>query len=351
MAKVLVLATSRHTHGGISSVVAAHEKTRTWREYGCRWIATHRSGSMLTKLAYMFRGLAEYALRLPAADIVHIHTSEPPSAARKLLFMRMARMLRKKTIVHFHAFDTEGTIESPKQHLYRKLFGMADGVVVLSPMWAEQVSRVFPEYKEKIRVLFNPCPEIKTSALADGEKTGENSILFAGVLNARKGYEQLIRAFAKVAPKFPSWRLVLAGSGEIEKAKDLAESLGVGHKVELTGWVSGDRKHLLFSDASVFCLPSFAEGFPMAVLEAWSYGLPVVATPVGGLPEIVEHGKDALLFPPGDVDELASELEKIMADEDLRKKISSSSKKMAKSTFNIMTIGSQLGEIYEEIAR
>ena len=90
MPDVLVLATSRHSHGGISSVVMAHERTRQWREHRCRWIPTHRSGSMLTKLAYLAAGMTQYLCFLPWCRIVHIHTSEPPSARRKWLFARLA---------------------------------------------------------------------------------------------------------------------------------------------------------------------------------------------------------------------------------------------------------------------
>lgn len=352
MAKVLVLATSRHTHGGISTVVAAHETTQEWREHDCCWIATHRNGSVARKLLYMAGGLARFLVKLPGCRIVHIHTSELPSARRKSIFMKLARMAGKKTIVHFHAFDTATTIDGPGREVYRSLFGSADRVVVLSRMWADAVTHTFPELSSKVRVLFNPCPAIPEADthLAD-ETSGRNPyILFAGVVNARKGYEQLIKAFAKIAPDFPEWRLVVAGSGETDRAAELAAGLGIADRVDLPGWVAGKAKNRLFAGASVFCLPSHAEGFPMAVLEAWAYGLPVVATPVGGLPEMVEDGRDALLFIPGDTEMLASKLAAVMADEEIQKKFASASKNFAKTTFNIKNIGVELGKIYDELS-
>ncbi len=348
MAKTLVLATSRHTHGGISSVVAAHESTPQWRDHGCCWIPTHRSGSKWRKISYLLRGMGEFLLRLPGAKIVHIHTSAPPSAMRKNLFMRLAKMAGKKSIVHFHAFDTASSIDGPRREVYRRLFGAADRVVVLSQMWADAVTATFPDLAPKVRVLFNPCPQVGEGVDTESDNV-DPYILFAGVVEPRKGYEQLIEAFARVAPQYPRWRLVIAGSGEVEKARELTERLGVADRVDLPGWVSGEEKHRLFSGASIFCLPSFAEGFPMAVLDAWAYGLPVVATPVGGLPEIVEDGRDALIFEPGDTDALAKKLENLMADEDLRKKIALASKNFAKTTFNIKTIGAELGKIYDEL--
>lgn len=351
MAKILVLATSRFTHGGISSVVMAHEHTQTWSDCNCRWIATHRSGSKWRKISYLLQGLAEFIVRLPSADIVHIHTGEPPSPLRKLLFMRIARMMGKKTIIHVHA-DPSTTIQGSHHKVFKKIFDISDRIIVLSQKWIDELRDNHPEYSNKTRILYNPCPEIKSEKTQSESDNAliRNYILFAGLLNANKGYEHLIRAFAKISSRHPDWHLVLAGSGEIDKARELSAELGVADKVELCGWISGDKKDLLFRNASVFCLPSFAEGFPMAVLEAWAYGLPVVATPVGGLPEVVEDGRDALLFPPGDVEKLASQLEKIISDEDLRKKIAASSTNLAKTTFNIKTVGARLAEIYAELA-
>lgn len=344
MPKVLVLATSRHTHGGISSVVTAHERSSQWREHSCRWIATHRSGSMLTKLRYLVSGMLQYIWYLPWCRIVHIHTSEPPSAARKSLFMAIARLSKKKVIIHFHAFDTKSTIESRYKEVYRKLFCKADRVIVLSPTWKRLVLASF-DLSDRIEVLYNPCPAVEPCQ----EETCDHSILYAGVLSSRKGYELLIRAFATIAARFPQWRLVFAGSGEIDRAKALAEELGIASQVEFKGWVTGDVKDSLFRKASVFCLPSYAEGFPMAVLEAWAYGLPVVATPVGGLPDIVTDGKEALLFEPGDCAALAEQLERLIADPALRDRLRTESLHMASEDFNVENIGRQLGAIYDSL--
>ena len=87
----------------------------------------------------------------------------------------------------------------------------------------------------------------------------------------------------------------------------------------------------------------------MAVLEAWAYGLPVVATPVGGLPDIVTDGKEALLFDPGDCAALAQRLERLMGDPVLRVRLGSESLRMAYENFNVENIGRQLGAIYDSL--
>ena len=343
MPKVLVLATSRHTHGGISSVVTAHERSSQWREHSCRWIATHRSGSMLTKLRYLVSGMLQYIWYLPWCKVVHVHVGHGPSARRKRLFVRLASVFGKKVIVQIHA-DTTPTIYGPSKDAYAYLFEKADLVLLLSERWKSALDK-FCGRKVKSEILYNPCPAVKPSETDPESKY----ILSAGVLDKNKGYHDLITAFASVARQFPDWKLCFAGSGEIDRARTLAAELGIASQVEFKGWVTGVAKDSLFRKASIFCLSSYAEGFPMAVLEAWAYALPVVATPVGGLPDIVTDGKEALLFDPGDCAALAQRLERLMGDPVLRVRLGSESLRMAYENFNVENIGRQLGAIYDSL--
>jgi len=344
MAKVLVVATARKTRGGITSVVKAHEAGKQWSKYNCRWIQTHVDKGHLSKLLVLTWGVARYLVLLPGADIVHIHVSEWHSAARKLLFFRLAKMLNKKIIVHFHSFSPDTTVNGPHCELYRKLFCGADIVVVLSNYWKEVVDKKF-HLGDRIKVIYNPCPTI----VCPQQYEKSNIILYAGTLNQRKGYADMIRSFAKVAPKHPDWKISFAGNGEIEQARALARKLGIERQVDLLGWVNGENKDKAFKQASAFCLPSYAEGFPMAVLDAWAYGLPVITTPVGGIPDVAIDGENMLLFNPGDVDVLSEKLDMIMSDEALRGELSSESLKMAEGQFNLMTITEQVAMLYEKL--
>ena len=344
MTKVLVVATSRKTRGGITAVVKAHEAGELWSKFHCRWIPTHVDKGSLSKLMCLARGLAEYLVLLPSADIVHIHVSEPNSAKRKLLFFRPAKRLKKKIVVHFHSFSPDTTVNGSHSERYREMFCGADVVVVLSNYWKEVVDKKF-HLGNRIKVVYNPCPTITYPQTYEKTK----SILYAGTINQRKGYADLIRAFAKVASKHTDWKIALAGNGEIEQARTLAKELGIEGQVDFWGWVNGEKKDKAFKQASVFCLPSYAEGFPMAVLDAWAYGLPVVTTPVGGVPDVAVDGENMLLFNPGDIDTLAGKLDLMMSDEALRDKLSAASTKLAAEEFNLNTITQQIGEIYESL--
>ena len=197
------------------------------------------------------------------------------------------------------------------------------------------------------RVCYNPCPQISKEPVLQKKK----QILFSGTLYAGKGYQDLVRAFAKIAKKYPDWNVVLAGNGEVEKGRAISKELGIANQVEFLGWVSGEQKAKAFRESMIFCLPSYAEGFPMAVLDAWAYGLPVITTPVGGIPDVARDGKNMLLFNPGDIDALAQQMEKMIVNEELRKSIADESILFAHTMFNLNTINKQLGNIYEELTR
>lgn len=345
VSRVLVVATSRKTRGGITSVVKAHETGEQWKKYHCKWIQTHRDGSAWRKLLYLFTALLEYLVLLPWYDIVHIHVATTQSARRKKIFFELAKIMHKKTIFHFHPSNEKFLYESANKSLYRNLFSRADLVLVLSEQWRRWIKEALG-LTEHIEVLYNPCPIVERKP-----ELKQNEILFAGTVIPRKGYADLIRGFAKIASKHPDWKVVIAGNGEIDKAKAIAKECGIENQVVFLGWVNGHAKDLAFQRASIYCLASDGEGFPMGVLDAWAYGIPCVVTPVGGLPDIVIDGENALVFPVGDVDILARQLERMISDNGLRNRIAQASLELAHTTFNVKNLNHALEGIYSKLLK
>lgn len=341
MPKVLVIATSRMTRGGITAVVKLYEQSDMWKRYHCRWIGTHRDGNTARKLWYLVKGFAQYVVLLPFYDIVHIHFSLTASAKRKYLFFKLAKIMGKKTVIHLHCGSQIDEIWSP---VYRTLFEQCDCGILLSEGLKQKIEEQIGQ-SEKLKVVYNPCPIITRTTRYEKK----NQILFSGTLYEGKGYKDLIRAFAREADKHKDWKVVLAGNGEEEEAKALTNELGIVEQVVLLGWVNGEEKHKAFFESKAFCLPSYAEGFPMAVLDAWAYGLPVITTPVGGIPDVAADGENMLLFNPGDVDTLAEKLDLIMSDEVLWDQLSAASVKMATEKFNLNTITTQIAELYDTL--
>ena len=346
MTKVLVIATSHKTRGGITSVVKAHQQGEQWKEFHCKWIETHIDKGAISKLFFLIKGWMQFMFNLPCCQIVHIHMSEPASAIRKCFFLPFAKLFGKKVIMHFHAFSPDTTIRGKHGRVYKYLFSNADRVIVLSQLWKTYVNDEF-HLGDKVVVVYNPC----TTEILKGSYPKRKLILYAGTVNARKGYADMIRAFARIANKYPEWSIVFAGNGEVKQGEELAKSLRIDKQTVFLGWVSGAEKDRAFKEASIFCLPSYAEGFPMAVLDAWAYGLPVITTPVGGIPDIAEDGKNLLLFTPGDEEQLAKQFERMIGDENLRNKIAEESVRLAHTTFNQQVINKQIGDLYKELLK
>ncbi len=341
MTRVLVLSTSRKTTGGIAGVLKLYEQSAMWEKYHCLWIGTHRYGNKLVKYWYAIKGLAQFVVLLPFYDIVHIHVSAPSSAKRKYPFFKLAKKFHKKVVIHLHL----GTqIDSIWSTLYKIMFEQCDCGIVLSESLKTKVEEHIGK-SDKIRVIYNPCPIVPNTKSYEKK----NYILFSGHLIEDKGYKDLIRAFAMIAKKYPDWKVVFAGNREVEQARTLAKELGISNQIELLGWVAGEEKHKAYSEARALCLPSYAEGFPMTVLEAWAYGLPVITTPVGGIPDIAVDGGNMLLFTPGDVEALAERLERIIYDEELRERLSSESIRMSEGKFNLVNVTEEVGRIYESV--
>ena len=341
--RVLILATSRKTRGGITAVLKAYETGEQWKRFHCHWVQTHRDGNNIRKIAYLAFAWLDFLIRIPFYDIVHVHFSLRTTARRKVPFVKVAKALGKKVIIHLHCGSQIHEIWNKD---YSYLFSVADVSLLLS----ENLLHMVEEHTGKgrdYRVCYNPCPQISKEPVLQKKK----QILFSGTLYVGKGYQDLIRAFAKIAKKYPDWNVVLAGNGEVEKGRAISKELGIANQVEFLGWVSGEQKDKAFRESMIFCLPSYAEGFPMAVLDAWAYGLPVITTPVGGIPDVAKDGKNMLLFNPGDIDALAQQLEKMIVNEELRKSIADESILFAHTTFNLNTINRQLGNIYEELTR
>ncbi len=343
MAKTLVIATSSKTRGGITSVIKAHKQGAHWQKYNCRWIETHIDTNKLLSICYFIRGYIEFLFNLPTTEILHIHLSQPTSALRKLLFFTPAYILKKRIIVHFHAFSADTTIRSNRCWLYRFMFSRAKRVIVLSNTWKEDVYNAFN--LNNIEVVNNPC----TANIEDERYSKKKHILYAGTINARKGYADMIRAFAKIAAEHKDWKIVFAGNGEIEQGKELAKELGIENQCVFLGWINGEQKDKAFKEAMIFCQPSYAEGFPMAVLDAWAYKLPVITTPVGGISDIAKHKENMLVFTPGDVDKLAECMQLLIENEELYNKIKDASITFARETFNIEVINKQIENIYDEV--
>ena len=144
---------------------------------------------------------------------------------------------------------------------------------------------------------------------------------------------------------------MFGGDGEVEKNKQLAEELGIADRCEFHGWVTGDEREALFERAAVYCLPSKNEGLPMSVLEAMAYGIPTVATAVGGVPQVIEDGVNGFLVDVDDEATLSERLASLLAKSELREELGRNGRDQIVRNFGLDRTVAQVVDIYGALMR
>lgn len=172
-----------------------------------------------------------------------------------------------------------------------------------------------------------------------------NTILAVGRLTHEKSFHTLIKSFSKVVIKYPNWQLIIIGEGpEREKLENEVKKNGVQENVSLIGAAGNVGDWYEFAD--IFVMSSVIEGFPNALVEAMSYGLPVISTDCKtGPSDVIEHDVNGLLVPPEDVCKLQAAIEKLIVDNDLRKKFSEESLSV-REKFSEIKIMNQWEELF-----
>jgi len=185
---------------------------------------------------------------------------------------------------------------------------------------------------------------------ADADAQGKRSFLIGTVarLSPEKGIDTLLDAAKIVVTSYPSARFVIAGTGPLER--ELAQKvrdLRLENCVRMVGFV--DNVPGLFSGLDLYVLPSDTEGIPLALLEAMAAGLPVVATRVGGVPEVVVDGVTGFLVPPRQPKALAQAIVRLLVDPDLAKSMGASGRERAESMFDARVTAERTVQVYRDV--
>ena len=193
------------------------------------------------------------------------------------------------------------------------LFPLAAGVVLQT----ERSRSFFSKRVGKTAVILpNSLNPLFIRPAFQGER--EKRIVSVGRMDANKNHEMMIRAFAKLAAKYPEYTLTIYGDGELRShLEKLIDSLELSDKVFLPGVILNVADEI--EKASLFLLTSYSEGVSNALIEAMALGLPVIATdvPSGGTVELIEHGKNGWIIPVGDETALEKAMDKLLSDREL----------------------------------
>ena len=339
----MMVGSARESGGGVATVIRTMESLPVWKEFDCYWLGTQIQRNYAWKVWYALKAYFIALFIIWRYDIVHFHTvPDKICLIIQMPVFLLARLGRKKIIMHIHMGNQ---LENHQENrLFLWCLRRADLIILLAKKWERLFKEWFPSIDVPTTVVYNASTHVEK---VDWRKK-EKSILMVGYLNDNKAPDLLLKAWKGIKDDYPDWRVSILGNGEVERFKRMAKELGLQDSVEFLGYIEGDEKKRFFEGASIYCMCSYQEGFPMVVLEAWEHGICVVATPVGGLPDVIEEGKNVLTFNFGNVKELAAQLKVLMNSESLRKKIADYSYEFVEEKFSTKKINQQWISIYED---
>jgi glycosyltransferase involved in cell wall biosynthesis len=350
MKYVVMIGPDPEAQGGIASVIRAYRDHGLFDRWPVLFLPTFVEGPKIKNALIGVRSLLHYVARLMIGHVAltHAHVAQRTSFVRKAVFLLLSLFFRRPIIFHLHGHEFDKYYETQcggrRKYIIRYLLDRAAYVVVLSPYWKNWISRV--TCNGRIECLYNPVEIHEYKVVEDAKPF---NVLFLGRLGERKGTYDLLKAVALLHERHRTLQVICGGDGELDKTRKLAEELGIASRVRLVGWVKGHDKERLLSEAAVLILPSYHEGLPMAVLEAMAHGVPIISTHVGGIPDIIENGREGILIAPGDVIALADSLERLLKNPPLRIAMGKVAHEKAVSLFAVDKVLTQLSTLYSSL--
>jgi len=290
-------------------------------------------------------------------DLIHIH------GYSVWLSRRFRRSLRKRrtpivmSTSSSSAYDLVGYLSWPER-LARRAFAVKklvfkslgiydhhvnfpEGSVQL--VWSEFAKRLHGSWGPPKKIVVIP-PPVELPPLANGPRQGDTCrLLFVGADFERKGGDILLEAYREVKQKMPQVELLIVGPPQHVLKEPIAG-------VRCITWLPMERLHKeIFPNADVFVLPSRAEGYGMSVVEAMAHAIPVVASSIGALPEIIRDRVDGYLVPPGDVPSLRDAILALVGDAQMRTAMGRTARARVQHHLSVAAFQTRLGELYQSI--
>ena len=350
--KVLMLGNDPSVKGGITSVISqllAHD----WNSEGIdmKFIPTYVETNNVRKILFFAKALRRInkELKTNKPDVVHMHMSYKGSFTRKFFLHKLCKKNNIPDIIHLHGSEFKKWFDESddkKKEQIQTLLKESAGFIVLGDKWNKAVKEIEPKTNTVVVSNTVHIPDYTV------EWKQPFTVLFMGVLIKRKGVADLINAIYLLNKenKLDNVRLVIAGSGAEEaELKAMCTQLGLDNYIEFAGWTAGEKKEKLFRESQMLVLPSYNEGLPIAILEAISCGMPVVATNVGDISSAVIDGENGYLIEPGDVLAIKQAIEKIVWGPEVFNKMVTASRQLAESGFSDEKYFSCINDLYKEI--
>lgn len=346
---IVMIGPSYASQGGMASVVNNLRAAGLFERCAITYLHTHVEGSKLAKLHVAIVAWLRFAGLLLGGHVALLHAHVPRRNAfwRKTLFIVLARLAGCPYVVHLHSGGFmhfyRHEIGPVRRFLVRFVLDHAARIIVLSSQWKQALEDI--THNTRLVTVYNFVAPQATGTRAKQP----NSLLFLGRLNQEKGFFDLLHAVKLLRADFPDVMLYCGGMGDEVQVQRSLRELNIERHVRLLGWVDGEVKQRLLAQAAVFVLPSYVEGVPMGILEAMAHSVAVVATDVGGIPDVIDSSIEGLLVKPGDVQSLTYALAKVLRNGVLRDRMGEAGRRRVLRRFSAATVLPVLEKMYREI--
>lgn len=279
-------------------------------------------------------------------DVLHAHGYKAD-----VLGYVAARGTGSATVSTCHNWVEDGVALTVYSALDKWVLRHFDRTAVVSATLADTLRRCGVE-KERLRVIQNGIDVDRFASVTRrlepaNTRPSRVSVGFVGRLSPEKAVGSLIRAAARVSSSHPDARYVLVGSGpERKELENLVGELGLEGKVEFWGELAD--MPAVYAALDILVLPSLTEGFPMTVLEGLAAKKPIVASAVGAIPDVIHDRESGLLVAPGDVDEIAAAIERLIADRSLRNRLGERGYAIVQQYYSSESMTHKYVALYEE---
>ncbi|MBT2605123.1 glycosyltransferase family 4 protein [Bacillus sp. ISL-53] len=350
--KVIMIGSHLRVNGGITRVVKNYFESGMPKKVNLEYFPTYYGSNHIINILYFviqyFKLFINLNLLNKQYDVAHIHMSYRGSYVRKRYIIHLLNRKNIPIVLHMHGSqfkDFFNESSNGKQKQIKDTLNKVSLILALGEQWKEYYQSIS---KTKVVSLDNavfPKEVLKSSE----EKI---YITTMGVLSQRKGTYDLIDAASQIKGKIDSkYKFLIAGDGEIDKVKKRIKELNVADMFVIPGWIS-DQKMIdeIYRKSVIYVLPSYNEGMPMSILEAMSYGLPVVSTDVGSISSVVKE-ENGFVIKPGDVEALTNCLINLLNDQFSIEKFERNNSEKIRIEYNIYVSVEKIVELYKELLK
>jgi glycosyltransferase involved in cell wall biosynthesis len=357
--KILFIVQLPPPHHGVSAMNEYAIQNPLWKEqYSIRTLSLDfgqklvdlgkiTPGKLLGMMKFTFRLIRTLMAYRP--DLVYF-TIMPtgPSFYRDALFTMIIKLFCSKVIFHLHGKGIEEETQQPslKKWLYKKTFSKVS-VICLSETLTRDIKNI---YFKKPFILPNGIQPIDVPT--NISKVDLPVIIYLSNLVVSKGISVFLKSLLLLKEQNIPFRARIVGDSAdftIDQAKSFCIDNGLSEYVDVVGPKYNEEKVNELLEADIFVLPSLNECFPLTILEAMRSGLPVVATHVGGIPDMITHNQEGLLVKTHDVDDLAEKLKLLLTNSRLRESLGYNAMEKFRSNYTIDHFNNGLSFIFKKV--